>query len=248
MTTITATADNVVGAVTLTITQTAAVTSITRNDRNGIAAVRFAAGQVPTPATGTTIIKDYEAAHGSNTYTAYDSTGQVSATATLALAGPMLLVPIAPNYSESLETITDYAASRSSNSTVHQIMGRPDPIVVLGQLGTRTGTLELWAKDLVDAARLQRVFDRGETVMLKQTVAGLDMYFTALSLDVSPWQVLADQTRYKLSIQYQEVSRPYGNLAGALGWTFDALSVKFPTFDAVTAAYSNFDNLTLGDQ
>lgn len=252
MTTFTATADSSTGAITLTLAQTSSVTAITRNNGNGVAPVRAAAGQLPSPTSGTTIITDYEAGEGMNTYTAYvpDEGGgvtQLAAVATLTLPGPMLLVPIAPNYSEFLETVTDYSAGRDSGSTVHEIIGRPDPIVVLGQLGTRRGNLELWAGSLTDAARLVRVFDRGEVVMLKQTVPGMDMYFTGLSVDVAPWQAAAAQTRYKVTVTYQEVTRPSGNLAGALGWTFDALAIAYPSFDAVTAAYSTFDDLTLGD-
>jgi len=38
-----------------------------------------------------------------------------------------------------------------------------------------------------------------------------------------------------------------GLLAGALGWTFDALAVDFASFDEVAAAFADFDALTLGD-
>jgi hypothetical protein len=251
MTSLTADPDNALGAVALTVTQTAAVTSITRSDRNGVAQVRAAARQLPTAATGTTIITDYEAAHGANTYTVYHADGSVAATGTaqLALARPMLLVPIAPNYSEAVDTITDYDAGRSSFSTVHNIIGRADPIVVMGKLGTRQGSLEIFTTSLEDAARVTRVFDRGEAVMLKQTLAGMDMYFTAESINVTPYQVDGEATtRFKLTVAYVEVIRPYGNLAGALGWTFNALASAYPTFDAQLAAYSTFDNLTLGDK
>lgn len=249
MTTLTATPDGALGTVALTITQTASVTSVTRADRNGVASVRAAAGQLPTAATGTTILTDYEAAQGVNTYTVYHADGSVAATqtASLVLARPMLLVPIAPNYSEAVDTITNYDAGRQSHSTAHRIIGRADPIVVMGKLGSRQGTLEVFTSSLEDAARVVRVFDRGEAVLLKQALAGMDMYFTADSLDVSPYEVQGEQTRWKLSIAYQEVIRPYGNLAGALGWTFDALASAYPSFDAQLAAYTSFDNLTLGD-
>lgn len=185
-------------------------------------------------------------AHAS-TSTQATTTRQVSAAATLNLDKPWLLVPIAPNYSEQVESITDYSAGRETFSTVHRIIGRADPLVVMGKLGTRTGSLELWAANLEDANRLARVFDRGEAVLLKQTVAGMDMYLTATSLDVSPHQVNGADTRYRFTVAYQEVTRPYGDLAGALGWTFDALAAGYASFDAVTAAFATFDDLTLGD-
>lgn len=249
MTALTATPDDALGAVALTITQTASVTSVTRSDRNGVASVRAAAGQLPTATSGTTVLTDYEASQGVNTYTVYHADGSVAATqtASLSLSRPMLLVPIAPNYSEAVDTITNYDAGRQSHSTAHRIIGRADPIVVMGKLGSRQGTLEVFTSSLEDAARVVRVFDRGEAVLLKQTLAGMDMYFTADSLDVAPYEVQGEQTRWKLSISYQEVIRPYGNLAGALGWTFDALASAYPSFDAQLAAYTSFDNLTLGD-
>lgn len=433
MTTFTATPNTATGAVTLSITQTASVQSITRSNGNGVATVRVATGQLPSATTGTTIVTDYEASHGLNTYTAYlsgtktnlvgnpsfetdvsgwtltgvtgsstasfpqmiksgtkmaqlssDGTqtapsisllstaqrppvtagkwvgfraftatesggyetrlqlsfrnssgttvgtaatspyvaapfydgvthalvaqapvgavsvaayiqyrdgnatstlvpvgkrmwvdavqlvvsedeadaqrstqeffegtvplGPVTATATLTIDKPWLLVPISPHFSETVETITDYSAGRETFATVHQIIGRADPLVVMGKLGTRTGTLEFWAESLEDVNRLTRVFDRGEAVMLKQPVPGMDMYLAATSLDVTPYSVEGpDNTRYRFAVSYQEVTRPYGDLAGALGWTFDALAADYASFNAVTAAFATFDDLTLGD-
>lgn len=171
-----------------------------------------------------------------------------TAAASLSLDKPWLLVPIAPNYSEQVETVTDYSAGRETQSTVHQIIGRPDPVVALGRLGTRKGNLDIFTASLEDAARVSRVFDRGEVVLLKQNVPGLDMYLAALSVDLAPYAVQGEvDTRWKLTVAYQEVVRPPGNLAGALGWTFDALALAYPSFDALLAAYASFDALTLGD-
>jgi hypothetical protein len=48
-------------------------------------------------------------------------------------------------------------------------------------------------------------------------------------------------------LAFIEVRRPIGNLAGALGWTFDELATEFVSFDAVRLAFVDFDSLTLGD-
>jgi hypothetical protein len=248
MTTFTATPDNTTGSVTLSINQTASVQSITRSNSNGVASVRISSGQLPSPSAGTTIVTDYEAAHGLNVYTVSTAAETLSQTATLTIDKPWLLVPIAPDYSEQTERVMNYSAGRETNSTVHTIIGRSDPLVVIGKLGSRTGTLEIWTASLEDASRLVRVFDRGEAVMLKQTVPGMDMYFAANSLDVEPYSITGpEDTRYKLTVNYTEVSRPYGNLAGALGWTFDALASGYASFDAVTAAFATFDDLTIQD-
>ncbi|MDO5876498.1 hypothetical protein FV140_14630 [Paenarthrobacter ureafaciens] len=171
----------------------------------------------------------------------------VSTSANLTLAKPWLMVPIAPNFSETVESITDYSSGRASNSTVHRIIGRADPIVVQGKLGTRTGTLEIWTDSVASARNLERVFDRGETVMLKQPVDGIDMYFTADDLEVSPYSVEGVQeTRYKFTVRFTEVKRPTGNLSGALGWNFDALAAGYGSFSAILAVYPTFDDLTIG--
>jgi hypothetical protein len=249
MTTLTATPDTATGSIQLSITQTNSVTKILRSDSNGIAEVRAASGQIPSAATGTTVISDYEAANGvcNYTVTTTDASDIATASATLTVAKPWLMVPIAPNYSETVETVTNYSAGRSSRSTVHQIIGRADPLIVLGKLGTRTGTLEIWTESIVSANKLARVFDRGEVVMLKQPVSGMDMYFTADDLEISPFNVEGpDLTRYKFTVRYTEVVRPYGNLAGALGWTFNALASRYSTFDQILSDYATFDALTLG--
>lgn len=171
----------------------------------------------------------------------------VLTSANLTVEQPWLMVPIAPNYSEQAKSITDYSAGRASNNTVHRIIGRSDPIVVLGRLGSRTGTLEIFTESVAAANNLVRVFDRGEVVMLKQPVDGIDMYFSADDLEVSPYSVEgAEETRYKFTVRYTEVKRPTGNLAGALGWNFDALAAAYPSFTAILADYATFDELTVG--
>lgn len=182
-----------------------------------------------------------------STSTEATTTRQVTASATLTIDKPWLLVPIAPNYSAQIESIPNYSAARETNSTVHTIIGRADPLVVLGKLGLRSGTLEIWTASLESAGNLARVFDRGEAVFLKQTVPGMDMYFVAESLDVDPYEAAGDLTRYRFTVRYREVTRPYGDLAGALGWTFDALAASYSSFDAVSAAFATFDDLTIGD-
>lgn len=249
-TTITAAPDTATGSVTLTVAHDVSVSRVLRSNAYGLQEVRAASGQLPSAATGTTILTDYEAGHGVNQYLVYNASGvQVaSTTATLSVDAPWLTVPIAPNYSEQVQMITNYSAGRSTNSFVHQIIGRADPIVSMGKLGTRTGTLEMHAETLESAERLARVFSRGEAVYLKQQVQGMDMYFIPEDIDVSPYTVAGqDATEYRFAVSYREVSRPFGGLAGALGWTFDALASAYPSFDAVTAAYADFDALTLGD-
>lgn len=195
------------------------------------------------------ILTDYEAAHGTNTYNVYAADGSmVTGSVDLVIDKPWLSVPVMPQYSEQVETITQFGAGREANTTVHRPLGRADSLVVMGKLGDRTGSLEIFCKSYTDARRLERIFERGEIVQLRQRVAEMDMYFTATSIPVSPYSVQGeDGTRWSMTINYVEVNRPIGNLAGALGWTFDSMASSAASFDVITAHYSTFDALTLGD-
>lgn len=202
-----------------------------------------------TTVGGRLIVVDYEAGHGLNTYNVFTTGGAFdTGSATLELDKPWLMVPIAPNYSEQVEVITNYSANRQTHSTTHVIINRPDPLVTMGRLSTRSGTLEFWAANLEEVNRIARVFDRGEAILLKQTVSGLDMYFSADQVSADPFSVEGpEHTKYRISVQYTEVIRPYGNLAGAIGWTYDALSTAYTSYSAVNAAFASYDDLTIQD-
>ena len=198
---------------------------------------------------GRLILTDYEAAHGLNSYNVYAADGSMATgSVTLVIDNPWLSVPVMPQYSEQVQTITAYGSSREAATTVHRPLGRSDSLVVMGKLGDRTGSLEIFCDSYTAARKLERIFERGEIVQLRQRVEGMDMYFTATGIPVSPYSVQGeDGTKWALTINYVEVRRPIGNLAGALGWTFDELAASFVSFDAVTAAFPDFDALTLGD-
>jgi hypothetical protein len=249
MTTITATPDTATASVQLSINYTAAVSRVLRNDANGIAEVRTLSGQLPTGASGTLLLTDYEAAAGLSTYTVIDSGSGASGTATLLLDKPWFMVPVLPNYAEQAETVTGYDSARASQSTVHTVIGRPDPLVTFGPLGTRTGTLEVFCDSLQAARDLETVFTRGEVVMLKQNVSGMDMYFYGSATGIAPYSVQGeDLTRYALKVSYTEIKRPLAPLAGALGWTFDALTSAYASFDVIAAKFASFDDLTIRDE
>lgn len=247
MSSMTATPDPATGSVLLEIVQTAPVLRVLRTNENGIFEVRALAGQFPSTGAGRLILTDYEAGHGLNTYTLVDGGKGAAAAARLDLDLPWLMVPVMPHYARQVETITGYGAGRESLGQVQTVPDSAAPLVALAPLALRTGSMDLWAPSLAVARSLESVFDRGEIAMLKQRVAGMDMYFTTTRTNISPHDVEGDGTAgaWNLAVDYVEVGRPAGPLAGALGWTFDALAAAFPTFDAVTAAYASFDDLTV---
>lgn len=198
---------------------------------------------------GRLILTDYEASFGANTYNAYTTDGSfVTATVTLDIQKPWLSVPVMPQYSEQVETITQFGSARDAASTVHRPLGRADSLVVMGKLGDRTGSMQILCRTYAEARKLERIFERGEIVQLRQRVEGLDMYFTATGIPVAPHAVQGEtDTRWLFNINYVEVRRPIGPLAGALGWTFDELASEYASFDTVAAGFTDFDSLTLGD-
>lgn len=248
MTTLTATADNTNGAVSLDLNRTETVDRVTRTDANGTADVRLMPYQLD--GTGRVVLVDYEATHGLNTYQVRSASGAVlaTATATLSIGSPWLSVPVLPELSATVQQVTDYSAARTSSSVVHQVIGRPDPLVNIGKLGLRQGALEIWTPDLASARALEAVVDSGEVLMLKQAVAGLDMYFTAVETESIPYSPEGAATRYRFTVRYVEVARPDAFLKGGRGWTFNKLAKSLSSFNAITAAYASFDALTKGPE
>lgn len=249
MTTIAATPNTANGSVSLDLTLTASVTKVVRTNVNGSEEVRASTGQLPSAASGTMVLIDFEASFGLNTYNAYAADGSfVTTSTTLDIVNPWISVPVMPQYSEQVETITQYGSSREAATTVHRPLGRADSLVVMGKLGDRTGSLQIFCSTYADARKLERIFERGEVVQLRQRVEGMDFYFTVTSIPVAPFSVQGEgATRWSLGINYVEVRRPIGNLAGAFGWTFSELASSFVSYDAVTAAFTDYDALTLGD-
>lgn len=246
MTTISATPNTATASITLVIEKTAAVTKVLRNNINGVGEVRALQTQLPSSASGQLILEDYEASAGLNTYTVIDGAEGAGTSVTLELDGPWLLVPVMPNYSQRVLAITNYGSQRIAQSTVHKVIGRESPLVSFGPLGLREGELEIFCASLIDARKIESVFTRGQPVMLKQNVEGMDMYMHGLSISITPVEPKGeDSTRYALSVDYLEVSRPSGTLSGALGWTLDELALSYSSFDEVAMKFASFDDLTI---
>jgi len=248
MTTLTATPLPETGAIRLTITKTGTVDYILRSDVNGQNEVRVLTGQLPSAGTGLLILEDYEAADGLVTYTVFGAGGTAQASTQFALSGPWLFVPIIPEYSQAVETVTEYDAARESRSVEHIIIGRPDPIVVLDILGTRKGNLEIWCPDHAATVAVANVFSKGETVMLRQPEHdGMDMYFTASNLATKPYAANGAATRWAVTCSFTEVARPIGPRLGSLGWSFGQLATSAPSFAVVAERYASFADM-LTDQ
>jgi hypothetical protein len=250
MTSLTATPDIATASVLLTITKTETITRVTREDINGTHEVRTPVYVLPSTGTGILHITDYEAAHGPATWRVYGTGSTVLATktATLSLAQPWLFVPALPELSVTVPQITTYRSARSSSTILHQVIDRRDPVVSIGKLGLREGQLDLWCPDYLSTRALDAAFDSGEILQLRQTVPGLDMYFTVSDTDVQPISEEGALTKYLYSVRFQETARPVDKLKGARGWTYEELANSFSTYAEVTAAYATYGDLLINKE
>lgn len=236
---------NVDDVTVATITPAGAPTTIVRVDANGSHVVRTR--DQLEPIAGTMSVVDYEPALvGPIRYDLTDSAGvTVSVSTTLAglVALPRLHPATLPQYATAVRAVTGYTAGRDAASTVHDIVDREEPVVVLGVLRTRRGRLEMWCQDYATARQLEQLAALGEVLCLRQpTHPGMDMYFTATASAVEP----DVNGRWKCTLEYVEVSFPTGPLAGGAGWTFAALVAEGGTFAELPARYPTFGALAVG--
>lgn len=221
---------------------------ITRADVNGSGPVRLRAGQVPI--AGALTITDYEPALlGALTYDVV-ATGGAVATAATTLAGLVTRPQIGgvqlPALEFDPELVTGYEGSRESGSTVLRILGRSDPVVVLAPTRTREGSLDVWCRNYADAHDLELALAQARILMLRQpTYPGLDMYFNASSIAVSPLASTRDGYRWQVTCDFVELRNPSLPLLGAVGWTFDDVAA-YASFATVRATFDDFDALLVG--
>lgn len=110
--------------------------------------------------------------------------------------------------SVDVDLVTGLSESSTSGGTVHRVVGRADPLVNAGPLSTRAGNLDAFAPDYATADSLRALLASGAVALLRQpTYPGLDLYFVATSVDVTP-ETPSPTQRWKASIAYVEVVAP----------------------------------------
>lgn len=241
----TATASPETATVELRISDVAGVTGILRSDVNGTRPVRLRKGDLPSQYGK--VFTDYEASlSGPVLYRLQGSMARSEAwTAISQVAAPRFIIPSIPQFSVSVESITEYSAERKSTVRFHEVINRSSPLVAEGRMGTRTGDLVAIFRSYAAAADLENMLERGQTVMLRQQEQpGLDMYFNCFAARL---QADPDKGVWEVRISFTEVSFPAGHVLSGAGWTFAALAEKFPDFDAVATSYDTFHDLTIGE-
>ncbi|AYN55952.1 minor tail protein [Arthrobacter phage Noely] len=251
MTDITAEVLAAAAAVQLTIDAPAGIRSLVRRDSNGINDVRTkenVLGVVP-PAGELIYVTDYEPGSGPLRYDLTDQNGVLVSLEVLgfALDGPWLFCPVIPGYSKPLVAVTKIGADLENLSTVHGgLLGREDPIVVMRPLGLRSGSMTIWAGSYADALEVLAPLKRATAMMLRQPEhEGLDMYFAPLGASLAHEDQEGSATTWGVQVNYQEIKRPEGPIAGALGWTYADLAAAAPRYQDLPRTFATYADMRL---
>lgn len=230
------------GLVSVMLSDTIGVTGITRTDANGINPVRLPNVQLGTTASLTVI--DHEAALSGDIMYRLDGQHSDAWTKASGLSLPRFTLPFVPQFSVTVQSVTEYDAERTSRAVFHDVIGRPDPMVAAARMSTRRGNLTARFKEYTEARDLQVALDRGQPVMYRQTEhPGQDMYFHAERVRLS---ALPADDAWELEISYREIARPPGRIHTSPTWTFDAMKTQNTTFGALPQKYTTFYDLAIG--
>ncbi len=237
----TLTADPAGAAIMIRITVDAGlkVRGIIRTDANGSRRVRT---PWPLPAYWSGfMVRDYEPAlSGTVRYDLDDGALGASAEISWQNYGAWLTVPIDPARRLQFDVITELEADRKTTTTFHDIVGRTDPLAVIGGQKLRTGRLAVLANTYDDVTAINSLIKSRQVLMVRQALhAGLDMYFLA---ENSTEQYF--DPNWIVTFDFQEVAWPKNLVAARPEWTFAALKNAYRTFEAVTPNYSTFASLT----
>ncbi|AYN57561.1 minor tail protein [Arthrobacter phage Corgi] len=195
------------------------------------------------------VVTDYEAASGPIRYDVVDLDGRLESLDVngFVLDSPWLFTPIIPGYSRQLRTVRGIGADLENLSTVHAgLLGRTDPIVVMRPVGLRAGTMTIWAGTYAAALDIVSPLKQATPMMLRQPDhAGLDMYFAPLGAALVHEDQEGAGTTWGVQVRYQEIKRPEGDIAGALGWTYADLEAAVPRYSDLPRTFATYADMRL---
>ena len=236
------------GEVTLTITPTGTVLDLVRDDANGTGIPVRHAGELPIVGAGPAVVLvDHEAAHGTVTYRALDVGGVLLATdtVTLTLDGPRITAPLFPDAEVTPTLVTGYAGRRRSATTVHDRLGNPTPMPVLGPLLSRSGELTVYCPSYAEVVELVELLRVWPVFMLRQPdYAGLDLYGVVDGdVEEAPDQLPG---HWRVTVAYREVGRPAGELSAGPPWSWADVQATYSTWAELEAAHATWGDLAGG--
>ncbi len=226
------------------------VSQLWRTDVNGTRPVRTLAGLLPAAAA---VTDDYECALiGEVTYTAVSAVDGVSLEASATMTGGVswLSIPVAPAHSIALDPATDLVtglgSARAPMGTVHEVIGREDPLPVMGGLRRRAGALSLHCSTWAHAREVERLHTRRSVLLLRQPDhPGMDLWYVPggdVSTSVDP-----ETLTWAVEVSYREVSPQTGPLTGTLGRDYSDVLTEASTYLALRVAYATYADLQTGE-
>jgi hypothetical protein len=241
---------------------------VMRSDASGIHSVRVEAGVLPTAAASLALL-DYEAPllwHSVVRYDVYDTGNVVRGSVEVDENSPYwadqrgllyLGVPLYPSYGLTLNdgadpaqsVITDYADVHSGQSTVHPVVGRSDPVVVLRPGGTRVGSFTVACPSLAASQEIAELLALPQVFQLRQSdQANLDVYFVVANITHSHSEANWTQTpqperRWSLEVEFVEVAWPAGVVVPFTVWTYADVLAGYGDYNAVAATFATYADL-----
>lgn len=176
--------------------------SITRVDAGGSVVIATGSpsnGNMTYTDTGMDLVGDVA-------YTVYDGWKTLpTQNIILGAVSPIIRVP-SEGVMHRIDMITNYEANRTGMSSVHQIIGRPEPVVILRPLTMRRGTIAFWFVDAESAMEVENLANMSKVmVLVVPEYPHMDMSFIAESTSLIPDPEEADSRRWIVTMQYVEV-------------------------------------------
>lgn len=252
------------------------LTHITRADESGTHTVRAEAGVFPTaPNASAFLVSDYEypLTYGASySYTVYATNGVATATATVQI-GPAhalanvergllhLTVPQRPASGIQLNNgigadggvIVRWEDGRETRNTVHTVIGREDPIVVMHPAASRVGEMDISCPDLFTAQVVEKTLAQPLVFQLRQSDQWtLAVYFVATSTRLTHsednWTTAGPTTgqperRWTVVVGVQEVAWPTGYVVPITVWTYNDVAASYGDYNAVAGSFATYADL-----
>jgi hypothetical protein len=241
---------------------------VMRTDANGVHSVRTEAGALPTTAATLTLL-DYEAPmlwHSVVQYDVYDAGNVVRGSVVIDETSPYwaeerggmyLGVPLYPSYGLTLNTgadpaqpvMTSYTDTHTGQSTVHQVVNRSDPAVVLRPGGYRTGRFTLACPSLASSQQVAAILNQPQVFLLRQSDQNnLDLYFVTAAVttthsDENWTQTPQPERRWFLDVEFIEVAWPTGVIVPVTVWTYADVLAAYGDYNAVAATFATYADL-----
>lgn len=204
--------------------------------------------------TGTTLGQFFD---GNSPYAVWNGTPDASSSHELTTQAQHALVLACPLYPSNGITLSpgstdgsvpqgitfalSWSSTRATQSRLHPVIGRTDPVVVLRPAATRAGNLTLICPDHLTCEQIESQLSLAQIFQLRQSdVAGLDTYFAVTATDASNLEGLR---RWQLVVSLQEINWPAGTFTPVTVWTFADLLAEYGDFNAVAASFASFATL-----